>query len=362
MTVKRPEGYDRGATDAQRPSARPTPAPAATPRAKAPAASRSRSTAPTRPAPSRRVVEVPAKRTTPPVVRADREARAELRHAARERRRYERAEVKRFTRRSRRRRTMLFVAGGLVVVLGAMLAIAVYSPILSLRTIQVEGTSRVDAAQVRSAISDQLGTPLALLDQSRITAELGEFPLIRSFTTEIVPPSTLVVSVTEREPVAVMQSSTGWNLVDPAGVVVQTVQQLPADLPVLYMPDTSTTSDAFAAATGVIVGLPESLSKRVAWLKATTSDDVEFLLSGAAGQRVFWGSAENSEFKARVLTALIKAQKKADQVEYNVSSPESPFVTTITGETTDPTVDPTASGSSTPTGSSTLAPTSTPTP
>lgn len=333
--MKRPQGFDNSRSTM---TARPAPKPA-------PAAQQQRA------APTRRVVAVPAKKARATVLRDDREARRELRRAARERRRYERAEVKRFTVRSRRRRTAVLVAGGLVVVLAGMLAVAVFSPILSLRTITVQGASRVDAAQVESAIDDQLGTPLALLDQGRITSELSAFPLIRSFVTEVVPPSTLVVSITEREPVAVMASGAGWNLVDPAGVVVQTLDQQPQNLPVLDLSSASTDSVAFDAATGVIVGLPDPLRKRVTWLTATTSDDVEFQLSGMAGQRVFWGSAEDNDVKAVVLAALIKAQNKSDHIEYNVSSPTSPFVTELADVPTDP-----SNQSAAPTPSGTPAP------
>ncbi|MFT4124239.1 MAG: FtsQ-type POTRA domain-containing protein, partial [Microbacteriaceae bacterium] len=251
-----------------------------------------------------------------------------LRRAAWQRRRYERAEVRRFTRRSRRRRVVLLVAAGVVTVLAAMLAVAVFSPILSLRTIEVEGTSRVDASAVEQAISPQLGTPLALLDMSQITEELSAFPLIESYTTEVEPPSTLVVSITEREPVAVIAVDGSWNLVDPAGVVVQTLDARPDDVPVLRLGDAGTDSDAFRAAVSVLVSLPEELRSRVGWVKATTSDDVRFGLPDV-GQRVYWGSAEDADLKARVLTALMAAQDKKSKVEYNVSAPDSPFVTEL---------------------------------
>ena len=60
---------------------------------------------------------------------------------------------------------------------------AVYSPILALRTITVDGTSRIDAVEVQTAVDGQLGTPLALLDYDAITKDLTVFPLIRSYVT-----------------------------------------------------------------------------------------------------------------------------------------------------------------------------------
>ena len=45
-----------------------------------------------------------------------------------------------------------------------------------------------------------------LLDDDRITRELAAFPLIRSYTTETVPPGTLAVRIVERQPIGVVES------------------------------------------------------------------------------------------------------------------------------------------------------------
>ncbi len=91
-------------------------------------------------------------------VRAAETAR-EARIARRRRRLLERAEVRRFTRRSRHRRAAWITAAGIVVVLGASILVAVYSPLMALQTIEVKGTNRVDDAALRRALSDQIGTP-----------------------------------------------------------------------------------------------------------------------------------------------------------------------------------------------------------
>ena len=90
---------------------------------------------------------------------------------------------------------------GVLVTLAALVVTAVYSPILALRTITVDGTSRVSAEQVTAAVDEQIGTPLALIDYGKITNQLGAFPLIRSYVTETIPPSTLIIHVVERTPV-----------------------------------------------------------------------------------------------------------------------------------------------------------------
>ncbi|MFM2354126.1 MAG: hypothetical protein RLZZ608_1532, partial [Actinomycetota bacterium] len=123
------------------------------------------------------------------------------RAARRERRRDERAEVRRFTRRSRQRRLTATVTVGSLLVLVAGVAVVTLSPLMSLDTVQVVGTSRLDATVVGAALDEHLGTPLALLDDAQIRDDLAAFPLIRSFSTEVVPPHTLILRIVERAPI-----------------------------------------------------------------------------------------------------------------------------------------------------------------
>lgn len=117
----------------------------------------------------------------------DAEARRQLRRARRERQRYERQEVRRFTQRTRRRRAGLLGALGAVLTLAIVVGIAVYSPLLALRTVEVEGADRVSPQSIQAALSDQVGTPLPLVDLDRVGDELRAFPLIRSYSTESRP-------------------------------------------------------------------------------------------------------------------------------------------------------------------------------
>jgi cell division protein FtsQ len=297
---------------------------------------------------ARPVVEVrsPETREKKPVVfRADREARTQLRRAARERRRYERGEVRRFTRRARNRRIGWLITGGAFVLLGGMLAIAVYSPLLSLQTITVEGTERLDPATVQDAVADQVGKPLALVDFDEITRALGEFSLIRSYVTETIPPDTLVIHVTEREPVAVRENGKKWDLVDPAGIVVDSTDDRPEGVPILKV-NAATDSPAFTSAVDVLLALPDDLLAQVHAVSATTADDVTLTLTGD-GQKVLWGNADRSELKATALSAIMAKQKeiKETDVDYNLSSPTTPLVIkSTTSDTADDLTDDTATG------------------
>ncbi len=249
----------------------------------------------------------------------------ELRSASRERRRYEKVEIRRFTRRARHRRLGWLVAIGIAGVLAGLLTVAVYSPLLALRTIRVEGTAAVSAAEVSDAIAGQLGTPLALIDYDRIRAELDAYPLIRSFVTEAQPPSTLVVRITERRPVGSIPTPAGFSIVDPAGVVLSTTTERAPGGPLIDVGAEGVDSAAFQSVVEVLLALPDVVRTRVDTARATSKDDVTLVLSGV-GQRVVWGSADRSALKSRVLADLIATQGENAKVEFDVSAPLSPVV------------------------------------
>ncbi|MEP6478843.1 MAG: FtsQ-type POTRA domain-containing protein [Rhodoglobus sp.] len=204
--------------------------------------------------------------------------------------------------------------------LAGLLAVAVYSPLLALRTITIDGTARVSAADVHAAVDDQLGTPLALLDQKRITTELSAFPLIRSYVTEVVPPDTLVIHIVERQPVGQLFTGGVYHLVDPAGIVLQESVDRIAGVPVIDLGGKDAKSTAFEAVVHVLLALPPGLLAQVDSVSAQTQDDVSLVLAGV-GQRVSWGSADDSAKKAVVLSRLIAITDPSLAGQFDVSAP-----------------------------------------
>lgn len=233
-----------------------------------------------------------------------------------------RAEVKRFTRHARRRRIGWLTVLGIAGTTAALIAVAVFSPILALREIRVDGTIRLDPAGIEEAVSGQLGTPLALLDEGRLRDELGEFAGIRSYATELVPPGTLVIHVVERSPLAAIATPAGFDVVDAAGVVLETSPARPEGLPLLQVDDDGVDGGAFTAMAEVLVALPPEVLAQVDSIAAGTRDDVTLTLAGSA-QRVVWGSAADSDRKADILAALLARFASAGPGEYDVSAPGS---------------------------------------
>ncbi len=301
--MKRPEGFDPpGMQKPGTPSAR-------------------QQQQPTKRAPSEPVARTQrAKSTRGSAPRPAAAARAHLRRAARERRRVERAEVRRFTRRARNRRVAVAAVAGTIATLIALVFVAVYSPILALRTIAIDGTARLDPAELAAAVNGQLGTPLALIDFDRMTTELSSFPLIRSYVTVTVPPDTLVIHIVERQPVGSIRVGDRYRLVDPAGVTVQEATERTPGVPVIDLGGADATSPAFASVVEVLLALPPGLLAQVDSASARTRDDVTLVLTGV-GQSVSWGSADESVRKAALLAALIAVTDPARAGEFDVSAP-----------------------------------------
>ncbi len=243
-----------------------------------------------------------------------------LRRAEAARRRFEREEVRRFTRRARRRRVIVWSVGGTFALLLLLVAVAVFSPALALKTVRIEGATRVDAVALQAVLDEQLGSPLALVDEGRIVAALERFPLIRSFVIERIPPDTIVVRITEREPVAAMASPDGCDLVDPAGVSVLTSPTAVDGVPVVDVQGQGVDSVAFRSVIEVLLSMPAELRARVVQVTAASRDDVTLSLSGV-GQTVAWGSADDSALKARVLATLMTTVDPGRAGEFDVSAP-----------------------------------------
>lgn len=244
---------------------------------------------------------------------------SEVWRAARARRKALRAEIRRFTQRSRRRRWTVWGSVGAVVALVLGSVIAAYSPLFAVEKISVAGATTIDPAVVQQSLSDQIGAPLALVDAGAVRSALAEFPVIESYALEVRPPHELLVRIVERTPIGAIGDDDGYSVVDAAGVVLSTSPEPPAGTPALDIAG-GIDSAAFRSAGLVMRSLPADLRATVTEVHATSGDDVTLKL--ADGKTVVWGSEKDSVQKAAVLVRLIAAASGAST--FDVSSPTVP--------------------------------------
>jgi cell division protein FtsQ len=236
----------------------------------------------------------------------------------------EKAEYRRFTEATRRRRLTWLVSLGSVGLLVLSVVVLTLSPALALREVRVEGASRVTADAIVEVLGDFYGEPLARINDERVAAALEPLTLIHSVETRIEPPGTLVVTIHERRPLGAVAGRDAWEIVDAAGVVLWEEPGLPAGLPQILVA-ASPDSPSFRAISRVLLALPDDLLAQVEGITATTLDDVRFTIRGSSHE-VVWGSSERSVEKARVLGASLIALGNQKTQIIDVTTPDSVVV------------------------------------
>jgi hypothetical protein len=112
----------------------------------------------------------------------------------------------------------------LVLAVGAYVA-ARQTSVFALQTVDVRGGTPALRAQVRNALSDDLGRSLLRVDAGTVGSALDPIPGIRDFTYDRSFPHTLRVVVHAEQPVLVLRQvpGTGAYLVAASGRVVRTL-------------------------------------------------------------------------------------------------------------------------------------------
>jgi cell division protein FtsQ len=225
----------------------------------------------------------------------------------------------------RRRRVLLSTTGVLAALVAGILAAAVYSPVLALRSVTVDGTRMLSPDQVRAALGPLHGKPLPQISEEDVAALLQPLVQVKQVSVQARPPSTLQVHVTERVPLALVKQGQTFQMVDGDGVQLSTTKDPAAvPLPVIDSGGGALAKDLFQAIAAVLGALPADVLAKLSNASAESADAVELKL--VDGQTIIWGNAGEKELKARVLEALLKApaDPKNPVRIYDVSVPRHP--------------------------------------
>lgn len=224
----------------------------------------------------------------------------------------------------RRRRYILGGTGVAVALLAALFAVLFFSPALELKSLDIQGNSLLGTEEAERALSPLLGTPLTLISDGDAASLLADRPEVEKVEVAAVPPSGLVVTITERVPVAVLQNGGEFVLIDEQGRQLKAVADRgPVALPLIDGGTEAVNSDVFSTVTAVLATLPQEVRGQLDHASAQTVDSVELKLTN--GQTVFWGSSEANAAKARALEALLLVPATDPPVKvFDVSTPERP--------------------------------------
>jgi cell division protein FtsQ len=228
---------------------------------------------------------------------------------------------RRFARRQWARRWLAWKHVVAVLLLVALVAGGIwavfFSSYLSVRGVRVDGLTTLRSSEIRRAAAVPSGEPLARVDLAAIRRRVESLAPVRSADVTRQWPDQVLVTVEERVAVAVVEIGGRIRGMDAAGVVFRDYQQAPTGLPRVQT-STGTRSDALAEAARVVSALPADLARIVDHVEVETVDQISLVLRD--GRVVVWGSAEESEEKARVIAALLERPART----YDVSVPGQP--------------------------------------
>lgn len=214
------------------------------------------------------------------------------------------------------------------VVLVALLALAAvglgvwvvwFSSVLGVAEVEVAGTSVLDERQVLVAAAVETGEPLARVDLDAIVERVEQLAPVKSVEVTRQWPDTVLVSVTERTTVAVMQVGERFRGMDETGTVFRNFPRQPNGIPLVRAAG-ELTAEIRTEGAAVVGSLPRRIARLVEYVDLRTVDQIDLKLRD--GRTVVWGSAEESERKAQVVTLLLQEEGQT----YDVTVPGRPTI------------------------------------
>jgi cell division protein FtsQ len=209
------------------------------------------------------------------------------------------------------------IGGGLVVVAGLIVWLFYFSSVLAVSGVRISGADTVPLATIEQTAAAPIGTPLAKVDLRSIADRVRTIPAVADAQVTRAWPNKIVIVATERVPVVVVTDGSRYELVDATGTSYRRAPDRPAGLPEAKVTGVRRDVTIHSVVT-VSAALPDTLRAQVSSISAASPDSITLNLG--SGVKVVWGSSDDSERKAGVLSVLMKRQAKV----YDVSAPDLP--------------------------------------
>lgn len=218
-----------------------------------------------------------------------------------------------------RRRPARVIASAVaaLVVLGLVGWLLLGSSVLAVAQVEVVGVEGADRETILAAAQVPAGMPLARVDTGSIGARVGAVPFVRSAAVSRSWPSTILVSVTPREPLFAIRSDAGVGLVDDALAVYRVVEQLPSGVALVNAGTSVPDRDGLGAVLAVLQIVPPELRARITGITVTSASLVSFTVDRST---VIWGGRGQEAKKLAVLQVLLRDKPAV----IDVSAPDTP--------------------------------------
>jgi cell division protein FtsQ len=193
------------------------------------------------------------------------------------------------------------------------------SKFLVVRSVVVTGTHLVPESTVLAMADIRPGTPMVRVSAAQIETRVDGIQQVQSVHVVKSWPDRVVIEVRERTATLAVAASRGFDLIDPAGVVVRWSATRPGRMPA-YLPVAGSAVSALRGdpsvrlASAVLGELPARLRGSV---KSVSVPDGQVTVMLTSGVTVVWGDTGGAGLKTRVLAILMGTHARY----YDVSAP-----------------------------------------
>jgi cell division protein FtsQ len=204
-----------------------------------------------------------------------------------------------------------------ILVVIAAFVVAYFTPLMSVRTIEVTGNSAVQAEEILAAAALSEGQPLMQVDTAAAAQRVSMIPRIATVRVKREYPSTITISVVERVAVVFTQREGQKYLMDTLGFEFAQ-QDPPPGLAELRTANPGSGDPSTRAALTVMGEVPPYVRDQIAAIEVDSPVDIVLRLKD--NRTVVWGDDERNVEKAETLRHVLTQEG----TEYNVSSPQNP--------------------------------------
>lgn len=222
-----------------------------------------------------------------------------------------------------KRKRLVMTALGAVLVLGVAL-IVLASPIVAVRSVQVEGAKYADAALVRSVSESLKGKSVLTVDTKTASERLESDPWIKSARITTRLPSRVLIQINERIPVAwFLGVDNRARVIDEQGLVLSVVEGRPTQY--MWIDGTgpnltagASSAASYRAAGQLAMSLPIELSPMVKHLGVAGSEQITMTLK--TGTIINFGAPVDMRNKLVNVVVLLRRQDVNSIISIDVST------------------------------------------
>jgi cell division septal protein FtsQ len=213
-------------------------------------------------------------------------------------------------------------------------------PIWKIREVVVNGAVMLSAEEIRAMAGVPLSENLFFTGFSRAKSNLSKIPAVKSFRFYRIPPGTVLISITERKPIAAIVFPERSVIIDQEGYILNRNPGLTlnisnmADLPVIsgmdekkVMGSVKIDGKIAEVVSNIIVKFSRFLEARKMQLELGDIENVSFLLDDLLKVKI--GDTREINRKMRIFETLFSdvVADKWHEVEYiDVRFPDNPVI------------------------------------